>query len=170
MSDKQQSPDSTRFYPGGGIIQNKYSMWMGMLSDYGGISWPMKWQMRWGVVPLPRDRAATTLAIVDGFFISAKTQHPEECWKWVMFLSEQVPTLNMPTRKALAESNDYAQLVGNEVAEASRAAVVDAVLINPNLMGFEQALGALDTAFSAIRDGQTTAEAALDTAQEQADF
>jgi ABC-type glycerol-3-phosphate transport system substrate-binding protein len=165
-----QGPDSTRYYPYGGVMQNMYAMWLGMLSEQGGASWQMRWQMQWGVVPLPRDQAATTLATVDGFFISAKTQYPDECWKWIMFLSEQMPTQNMPARQALAESNGYAQLVGPEVAEASRAAVGNAVLLNPNLTGFEQALGVLGTAFTAIRDGQMTAQAALDAAQEQVDF
>jgi len=145
-------------------------MWMGMLSDQGGATWPMRWQMQWGVVPLPRDRAAFTLATVNGFFISAKSQQPDASWKWIMFLNEQMPTLNMPARRSLAESGEYAQLVGVEVAEASRAAVGDAVLINPNLIGFEQALNVLGAAFTAIRDGQTSAEAALNAAQEQIDF
>ena len=168
--DRQQGPDSTRYYPYGGIIQNKYGMWMGMLSDQGGATWPMRWQMRWGVVPLPRDRATFTMSTVNGFYISTKTRYPEACWKWITFLSEQMPTLNVSARMSLAESNKYAQLVGVEVAEAARAAARDAVLINPNLIGFEQGLEALGTAFTAIRDGQTSAEAALNAAQEQAGF
>ncbi len=167
---RAQGPDSVQYYPYGGVIQNKYGMWMGMLSDQGGVTWPMRWQMRWGVVPLPRDRDAFTLATVNGFVISTKTRHPEACWKWIMFLNEQMPTLNMPARRALAESGEYTKLVGMEVAEAARAAVGDTVLISPSLIGFEQALEVLGTAFTAIRDGQTSAEAALNTAQEQVGF
>jgi len=165
-----QGPDSTSYYPYGGVMQNKYAMWSGMLSDQGGYAWQMRWQMRWGVVPLPRDRAAFTLATVDGFFISAQTLHPDECWKWVMFLSEQMPTQNMPARIALAESSEYTTLVGAEVAEAARAAVGEAILLNPDLLGYEQALSVLETAFTAIRNGDMTAQAALDAAQEQVDF
>jgi ABC-type glycerol-3-phosphate transport system substrate-binding protein len=167
---RKQGPDSIRYYPYGGVMQGKFGMWMGMLSDQGGITWPMRWQMQWGVVPLPRDHASFTLATVNGFFISTKTQHPDACWKWIMFLNEQMPILNMPARTALGESGQYEQLVGAEVAATARAAVGDAVLINPNLIGFEQALNALGAAFTAIRDGQTSAEAALNVAQEQADF
>lgn len=87
-----------------------------------------------------------------------------------MFLSEQMPPLNLPARMSQAESNKYVQLVGVEVAAAARTAARDAVLINPNLFGFEQGLSALGAAFTAIRDGQTSAEAALNTAQEQVDF
>lgn len=167
---RTQGPDSIQYYPYGGVMQNKFGMWMGMLSDQGGVTWPARWQMQWGVVPLPRDRAAFTLATVNGFVISAKSQHPDACWKWIMFLNEQMPTLNMPARRALAESNEYTLLAGVEVAEAARAAVGDAMLINPNLIGYEQALNVLGAAFTAIRDGQTSAEAALNIAQEQVDF
>ncbi|MEJ5311523.1 MAG: sugar ABC transporter substrate-binding protein [Anaerolineae bacterium] len=164
---RKQGPDSVQYYPYGGVIQNKYAMWIGMLSDQGGVTWPTRWQMRWGVAPLPRDREAFTLATVNGFVISKNTQHPEACWKWIMFLNEQMPTLNMPARRALAESGEFTKLVGAEVAEAARAAVGDAVLISPTLLGFEQAMEVLGTAFTAIRDGQTSAEAALNAAQEQ---
>jgi multiple sugar transport system substrate-binding protein len=164
---RQQGPDSTQYYPYGGVIQSKYGMWMGMLSDQGGVTWPVRWQMQWGVVPLPSDRATFTLATVDGFYISPNTRYPDACWKWIMFLSEHMPPLNLPARMSLAESNEYAKLVGAEVAEAARTAAQDAVLINPNMTGFEQGLETLGTAFTAIRDGETSAEAALNAAQEQ---
>ncbi len=166
----QQGPKSTRSYPYGGIAENKYGMWMGMLSEQNNLGWITRRQMRVGVVPLPRDRTAITLATVNGFFVSAKTLYPDACWKWLMFLSEQMPTSNLPARKALAESGEYAQLVGIEVAEASRTAVRDAVLINPGLSGFEQAMNVLNTAFTAIREGQASADAALTAAQEQVNF
>ncbi len=167
---RKQGPESVQYYPYGGVIQNKYGMWMGMLSDQGGVTWPVRWQMRWGVVPLPRDRDAFTLATVNGYVISIKTRYPEACWKWIMFLNEQMPTLNMPARRALAESGEYEKLVGSEVAAAARAAVGDVVLISPTLIGYEQALEALGAAFTAIRDGQTSAEAALNAAQAQVGY
>jgi len=167
---RKQGPDSVQYYPYGGVIQSKYGMWMGMLSDQGGVTWPVRWQMRWGVAALPRDRDTFTLATVNGFVISKNTRYPEACWKWIMFLNEQMPPLNMPARRALAESGEYTKLVGVEVAEAARAAVGNAVLISPTLIGYEQAMEALGTAFTAIRDGQTSAEAALNAAQTQVGF
>lgn len=167
---KQQGPDAVRFYPGGGVLQGKYAMWMGMLSDQGGKTWPRQWPMRWGVVPLPRDQTATTLTLMNGIFISSKAEHPDECWKWVSFLSQQMPTTSMPARKSLAESDAYVQLVGSNVAAAARAAMKDAILINPNLLGFEQPLAALMEAFVKIRSGDVTPEAALNDAQEKAGF
>ncbi len=167
---RQQGPNSMGYYPYGGIMQGKFGMWMGMLSEHGGVMWPTRWPMRWGVAPLPRDRNATTLATVNGYFISAKTQSPEACWKWITFLSESMPTQNVPARITLAESNAFLELMGADTAEAARAAIREAVLINPNLLGYEQALNTLGAAFTAIRDGQTSPEAALNAAQEQVGF
>ena len=167
---RQQGPESARFYPGAGVIQGQYGMWMGMLSDQGGETWPVRWQMQWGVVPLPRDQAAATLALVDGYYISARTEQPTASWQWLAFLSEHMPPLNLPARRSLAESDEYAQRVGLDVAEAARAAAGDALLLNPNLLGFEQMLGVLDATFTAIRNGEASAEAALNAAQENAGF
>lgn len=166
---RQQGPNSVAYYPYGGIFQNLYGMWMGMLSDQS-AAWPMPSQMRMGVAPLPRDRAATTLAMVNGFFISEQSQHPDAAWEWLMFLNDQMPTMNMPARVEMAESAAFTQFVGVEVADAARAALREAILMNPNLVGFERGLSALGEAFTAIRDGQTSAEAALNAAQAQVDF
>ena len=167
---KELGPDRVRFYPGGGVIEGKYAMWMGMVSDHGGKTWGREWPMRWGVVPLPRDQAATTMTIMNGLFISSDTEHPDEAWKWVSFLSQQMPTASMPARRSLAESDEYAQMVGSDVASASRAAVEDALLINPELPSYETALGALMEAFMEIRSGETTPDVALEEAQRKADF
>lgn len=126
--------------------------------------------MRWGVVPLPRDQAAMTMTLLNGLFISSDTEHPDEAWKWVSFLSQQMPTASMPARRSLAASDEYAQMVGIDVAATSRAAVEDALLINPELPSYETALGALMEAFMQIRSGETTADVALEEAQRKANF
>ena len=167
---KQEGPDVVRHYPNGGAMEGKYAMWMGMLSDHGGKTWGRPWPMRWGVVPLPRDQAATTLALINGLFISAQTAHPDECWKWVSFLSQQMPTASLPARKSLATSDAYVQMVGSDVSSTARAAMRDAILINPELLGYEKALAALMEAFTEVRNGTTTPEAALNDAQEKAGF
>ena len=60
-----------------GIMQGKAGMWAGLLSQRGGSSRTVKWNMRWGMVPLPRDAKAVTGTLVHGYFISAETQHPD---------------------------------------------------------------------------------------------
>ncbi len=157
-------------YPWAGVIQGRYAMWTTMLSDRGGENWPRAWEMNWGMVPLPHDQAEATLALADGLFISANTQHPDAAWLWIEFLSRQMPPFTLPARRSLAESIAYEQQVGMETAEVARAAMEGAVLVNPNLLGFEKALGAMEQAFEAIRKGEATPEESLNAAQEASGF
>lgn len=153
-------------YPWAGIMQSRYAMWTLMYSNRGGQSWPQPWAMKWGLVPLPGDQNAATLATVDGVFISANSQHPDEAWLWAKFLSKQIPAFNFPARRSLAESKEYEQWIGADIAAAARAALESAILINPSLTGFEQPLEALEKALDAIRKGTATPQEALDAAQQ----
>jgi len=153
-------------YPWADIMQSRFAMWSLMYSSRGGANWPQRWGMKWGVVPLPVDQKAATLATADGAFISVNSSHPEEAWLWVKFLSRQIPAFTFPARRSLAESRDYDQSVGADIAAAARAAMEDAILISPRLMGFEQPLAALEKAFDAIRKGTATPQEALDAAQQ----
>ncbi|MBN2002300.1 MAG: sugar ABC transporter substrate-binding protein [Anaerolineae bacterium] len=153
-------------YPWIGIMQSRYAMWTLMYSNRGGQTWPQPWEMKWGVVPLPADQNAATLATVDGAYISVNSLHPDEAWLWAEFLSKQTPAFAFPARRSLAESQQYEQLVGADIAAAARSALESAILVNPRLSGFEQSLEALGKAFDAIRKGTATPQEALDAAQQ----
>ena len=159
-----------RPYPWRGVLEGRFAMWMLTLADRGGERWGWRWNMNWGVVPLPRDQHAASMGMVDGFFISSQTAHPDECWLWIKFLSQQMPYFLMPARRSMAESGGYESQAGAEVAVAARAAVEEAILVNPELLGFETALSAMQQAFQAIRAGEVTPAEALDAAQQQSGF
>ena len=56
-----------------------------------------------------------------GYSISAQTEHPQACWEWLKFLSEQAGTFQgVPARRSIAESDAYRQQVGAELADAYR--------------------------------------------------
>jgi hypothetical protein len=76
----------------------------------------------------------------------------------------------MPARRSLAESNTWEQEVGYEVAIAAQKALEGALLVNPEIMGFETALNAMVTAFAKIRSGEVQPETALIDAQESSGF
>jgi ABC-type glycerol-3-phosphate transport system substrate-binding protein len=119
--------------------------------------------MRWGIAPLPRDKHAATLAPVAGYAIASHTAHPEACWAWISFLSEQMPPLSAPARRALAESEAYQEHAGAATAAAVRAALADSVLLYPSQ---DQNLALFVRAVVEVLGGQATAEDALSRAQE----
>ena len=166
----QEAQQLGRPYPWRSVFDGRFAMWSMMFSERGGARWPTPWQMAWGIVPMPKDAAAGTLALADGLFISAASEHPAEAWLWVTFLSEKIPPYAMPARISLAESPEFERQVGSVVAAAARAAISDAILVNPELLGFEDALGALAEAFGLIRSGGVPPEMALVTAQEKSGF
>ncbi len=157
-------------YPWRGVLEEKFAMWMGMYSDRGGRTWPREWEMNWGIVPIPQGEMAATLAIADGIFVSAATEHPDVCWEWVKFASQQAPPHALPASQALVASADYEALVGADVAMAARQSIEGAILINPNIVGFDAAVNAMIGAFSAIQSGEADPAEALIEAQREAGF
>jgi multiple sugar transport system substrate-binding protein len=158
-----------RAYPWSGIFDGRFAMWSMMYSQRGGVQWPTPWRMNWGMVPMPRDVTGGTLTIANGLYISSDTEHPMEAWQWITYLSTQSPPSAMPARISLAESQRFGQTVGFEIAEAARASVADAIMVNPELLGFEKELGAFTEALGQIRSGEVTPDIALTAAQRKAD-
>ena len=153
-----------------GFLTNKVGMIVLPFSQRGGQGWPTQWQMRWGMVPLPRDARSATIVTVEGYFISAQTQHPEACWQWIAFLSRKMPTRLVPPRRSLVESDAYRLLVGEDVAGVVRAAAgSDVLLLQPSDMPqqAQQAFEILQRALESAIAGSVTPEEALSEAQRQ---
>jgi multiple sugar transport system substrate-binding protein len=150
-----------------GIQDNQVAMWSGMLSERGGRTEGTRWTMRWGVVPLPRDREPAALTLIDGYYISARTQYPDACWRWVSFLTRQMPSRQTPPRRSLVESADYRAKVGDDVVAAITASMENALLLSPTLSQYEEVLTAFGTAFEAIMTQRSTPEDAMTAAQQE---
>lgn len=171
------TPQQTRRAFGGtdyrvaqGFMTNKIGMLVLPFSQRGGQGWPTQWQMRWGMAPLPRDARSATIATVEGYFISAQTQHPDACWQWIAFLGQKMPTRLVPPRRSLVESDAYRLLVGGDVAEVVRAAAgSDVLLLQPSSMPqqAQRAFEILQRALESAINGQATPEEALSEAQRQ---
>jgi multiple sugar transport system substrate-binding protein len=166
---------SSRIWGGGyyaiyeGIRQGKVGMWMGGLSERGGLTWPFKWKMEWGVVPLPSEAQSATQAMVEGYAISSSTAHHDACWEWIAWLCEQMPHRLMPARRSLAESSAYEDAVGSEVAAAARASIEHAIIVNTVAVEqFEGAMEAYADALEYILQGHATPLEAMDKAQRAA--
>ncbi len=151
-----------------GFAANKIGMLTLTFSQRGGQGWGTQWQMHWGMVPLPRDARSATIALVEGYFISARAQHPDACWQWITYLSRKMPTRLVPPRRSLVESDAYRLLVGEDVAGVVRAAAgSDVLLLQPSDMPeqAQQAFGILQQALDSVIAGRATPEEALREAQ-----
>jgi multiple sugar transport system substrate-binding protein len=156
----------------GGVYRGKVAMWISWLAERGGGAdvedrWVGEWKMRWGVVPLPRDARSAALTFVTGYFVSSQAADPQACWQWVSFLSQRLPPGMMPTRRSLAESDEYAQQVGSDVAAVARASVDGVMILSPRLFQAGGWYFAFANALEDITRGDLTAEEALTRAQQQ---
>jgi multiple sugar transport system substrate-binding protein len=153
-----------------GILQGKIGMWNGSLSDRGGMNQDLvKWNINWGVAPLPRDAHPFTGIFFEGYAISNESANPEAAWQWISFLSRQMPGRLMPARRSLAESAGFANTAGKDVAEAGRASLENAVLITPDAL--RQIGPAVELFFNAVGqivEQNAPPDMALDAAQKQA--
>jgi maltose-binding protein MalE len=149
-----------------GILKGKVGMWIGPLSERGGITDQVKWNMQWGVAALPRDKVAFTGSYFEGFAISAASKNVTSAWQWISFLSQQAPSRLMPARRSQAESQQYANQAGKDVAAAAQASMENVLLATPDTVN---KLGPVfnpffDTVTRMVTDG-TPADDALKAAQ-----
>jgi hypothetical protein len=86
------------------------------------------------------------------------------------FASRQAPPFALPASQAMVESAEYEAQVGPDVAAAARRSMENAILINPNIVGFDAAVNAMVGAFTAIQTGEVDPAEALSEAQREAGF
>lgn len=153
--------------PGYVFWRKKLGMYLGLLSERNGASWGpgARWEMEWGVVPLPRDVQAATLGFSYGYMILKDTAYPDECWQWLTFLSEQLPVYAMPARKSIANSALWEETVGVVTAEVARDSIEYALLYSYMPTDYALAIDRYSEAVLAAMNGQSTAQEALAQAQ-----
>jgi ABC-type glycerol-3-phosphate transport system substrate-binding protein len=148
-----------------GIRNGRVAMWMLPLSQRGGMMWPVEWLPAWRVAPPPRGAFAASTADLEAFAISRQTPYPDACWRWVSFLSRQMTYRLVPARRSLAESDEFEDALGEEIAIAARHSLENAVMFSPQLdtrLGDDLAL--LRQAIANVIEGEMTAPEAMDWA------
>lgn len=114
----------------------------------------------------------TLLGSIDGYVMSAGTQHPQEAWRWLSFLSRQQVTRQfddptrpdvIPARIALAEQSGYWKNL-----DAQTDAAVKAMLARPVEPLDMQVSLILSQVIGDVARGRQTAQQALAQAQTQA--
>ncbi len=152
-----------------GILTSKIAMWPGNFSDSNGVTWPVEWDFDYGMVTIPADTEAATSGFATGYAIAADSLHPEAAWKWVNFLSKQVPLTTVPARKSLATSDTFSEQIGAENAAAVLAAAENLTLISPDIFQFAEDFEYFHQALVEIVNGTLSAEDALNWAQDMAE-
>ena len=154
-----------------GLRHGKVGMWILPLSDRGGLTWPVEWDVNWLMAPLPRDAQSATDAWVEGYAISSEIEDLDAGWEWILFLSEQMTYRLMPARQSLVESALYQQQVGEGVATVAQASMENAVLFSPRVWtDFGQAMDIFEQAVEEIIKGDITLQEAMYRAQQEADI
>jgi multiple sugar transport system substrate-binding protein len=153
-----------------GLRNGRVGMWIGSLSERGGLTWPVEWYVNWGVAPLPRDVEAVTQIRLEGYAISSQTQHVDISWQWILFLSEQMTYRLIPARQSLTESVAYEQKVGDEIAAVARASMKQAVLVPPSTGArFAGAMEIFSRAIDDIVYERASVQDAMNRAQREAE-
>ncbi|MBL7199500.1 MAG: sugar ABC transporter substrate-binding protein [Anaerolineae bacterium] len=149
--------------------RGKAAMYLGSINDRGGESWGggARWQMEWGMVPLPRDERAATIGFVEALVLSSDIAHPEAGWKWIKFLSAQMPQWTMPARRSSIGSSAYVEQVGPEVAAVGRASIEDVLIVSSVHTQLGEAFQGYTQAVEDITSGETAPMEAMLQAQER---
>ena len=158
--------------PGYIFLRGKTALYAGFYSDRGGQTWGRggRWQMNWGMAPMPRDERASTLGLVLGYAASAETAHPQACWEWMTYLSQQTIPFVAPARRSLTESRAFAEQVGEETATVARIAAPEALILSSvQMAGLGPAGERLTAVLEEIMNGNVDAYTALTELQSQVD-
>jgi multiple sugar transport system substrate-binding protein len=107
------------------IDAHKVAMWGGLSSDMDDFELSSR---DLGFVPYPQSSGTNRYFEYKGYMISAGTQHPQEAWRWISWLSYQdVPPLgvlyspnNLPPRRSVAEASGVWERLHPDVSAAFR--------------------------------------------------
>jgi ABC-type glycerol-3-phosphate transport system substrate-binding protein len=154
------------------IVSGKVGMWVGPLSAQGGKSY-VEWGFQWGMAPLPRGARSATLGASSNYYaLSSDASSPEACWRWIDFLSRQMPIHLMPARKSLVASDEYRR--SNEAYTTLQASMEHAIPIPLEAVqtllpyrGLPKEVAILERALAKIAAGEATPDEAMSAAQRQ---
>ena len=122
-----------------------------------------------GVVSLPRGKVAINPVGVMGYAMSTGTQHPDESWRWLAFLTRrQIPSLAMlgvlPACRSVAEESGFWENMAEDQVAAYQSALEHPFPQNQ----MPEIETPLRGAIHAVLRGECSVETALAEAQAQA--
>jgi len=120
-----------------GMLNGKVAMFILPLSYRGGDGGPgiPGWTFKWGVLPVPRGENTFTVAFFDGLAITKQSTSPEAGWKWIDYVTHQPHNRFLPARISLAESPEFSERIGSEVAQAGLQSMPEALITSRQRVG-----------------------------------
>jgi ABC-type glycerol-3-phosphate transport system substrate-binding protein len=112
----------------GAVRAGKVAMWIAQVGnpggDYFGASTP---DFQIGVAPLPAITGYSQplhSEDIPAYYISKTSQHPEQCWEWLKFLTSRSTAADgVPGRISVAYSADWEARIGPDAAQVYRMAL-----------------------------------------------
>ncbi len=143
----------------------KVGMWIASLAARGGRLERGPWPLKWGMVPLPADARAATMATATGYGITTQCKKTLTCWQLAVFMSKQPIATFAPARRSLVKAMTGQDV---EVARIAQAAADNSLMIRAgDLNKLEQAIEVFMAAVEKVVADQTSAAEALAAAQQQ---
>lgn len=143
----------------------KVGMWVGPISARGGRLDRGPWPMKWGMIALPADAQAATMATAAGYAITTQCKKSLTCWQFTVFMSKQPISTFAPARRSLLKATTGQDA---EVARIAQGSVDSALLIRAtDLSRLEKAIGVFTVAVNAVVADKASAAEALSLAQRE---
>jgi ABC-type glycerol-3-phosphate transport system substrate-binding protein len=125
------------------------------------------------ILPLPRVQAPFSVAALDSYFITKASQHPQEAWLWLSFISrrQEASMGQLPPITSQLESVEFRDRVGENIAAVSGTLSKDTIFFGLDFMAGESAgevYNLFTEAVTRVVEGEIDAQNALDEAQDQA--
>ncbi|HEU0292849.1 MAG TPA: extracellular solute-binding protein [Anaerolineales bacterium] len=129
------------------------------------------------VLPFPSlsdGNAYNSPALVDGYFITRNSPHPELAWEWISYLMQhQEASLNqIPPMIPHIDSDEYAQRVSPDVLTVARRLPLDLPFLSLDYLndpGVMEIANIFSQAVRQVIDEEGEVQSALDEAQKQAE-
>ena len=165
------------------VIAGRVGIWTGDMLNNGpvkkedGSAKPQELPFEMGTIPYPPSVAGLQNNSIEGYMISAGTQHPNEAWRWVEFLSRQplvtdqpgampdnVPG-RIPARATLADAIKYWDALAPDAKAAYQTALAQPVT-QPGRTQDYTLFGPLSQAVNDVTTNGKKPEEALKSAQQ----
>jgi len=160
------------------LAQNqRVAMWPEGMLSHGPDTPPLDFTV--GKVPFPPLPLPFFSGIDEGYMISSGTEHPDEAWRWLRFVSRQEleqnyassdTTSSIPARQSVAERTGYWESMDATTAAAVQAALEQTTAPVPAGLADQRisVFGVLDQALESVLQGEA-ADDALAAAQAELD-